>query len=90
MDVPFVKKAFERVVVDILMAPYDEIVSNCSAETLIQIIAHLQTFSNRNVQRIEIWQKLQICLVNVIEHSLQNDIKVEKESLTLIVNSLCA
>lgn len=67
MEVPFVKQAFNRVIVDILVQPYELLISTCSAETLIQIIAHLQTFSNTNTQRVELWQKLQICLVNIIE-----------------------
>lgn len=35
MGVPFLKQAFNRVIVDILLQPYELLIASCSAETLI-------------------------------------------------------
>ena len=40
-EAPYVKKAFNRVIIDLLLTPYDKLISEINTETLIQITAHI-------------------------------------------------
>ena len=75
-DALYVKKAFSRVIIDLLITPYDKLISEVNTETLIQITAHIQAYSGAMTMRVELWQKIQLCLVESLKIRL-GEYKIE-------------
>lgn len=95
-EAPYVKKAFNRVVIDILLVPYETLIQEVTTETLIQIAAHLQAYSGATTMRVELWQKIQLCLIESLkirlgEYELEEKLEnISKQSLQILTAALCA
>lgn len=61
------QRASNRIVIDILMTPYEELIQDCSLGNLILLIAHLQAGKGANDAKAELWQKLQLCALQSYE-----------------------
>jgi len=78
------------------MTPYEKLIQEVSTETLIQTTAHIQAYTGAMTTRVELWQKIQLCLIESFKIRLgeykidQKFEKIPKESLQLLTSALCA